>query len=281
MPGANRRVAAGTNLGFIGFYDDNGFPTGGTPTAPANGLTTGNPSYNIVGIKTANPTVPEPETVPITGDDILIAEFDFPSIATRRFTVDVAVGDMNLTANMQGTLVETVGDIKVGALDIADRLELDSYLILQGRAKKQDAGLKGKKAYEGVFIPLAQTIPLGRVGFTERGAAVYRFSVAPQLTSNNIWGITIAAANAGTEGLRYREFSSEYPVAIDVFSGNAIVTDWILKHEPVNATKTVAFWDRVQRTVTGVVAATHAATVAAARTGGRVVFVYEFAAFVE
>lgn len=281
MTGANRRIAAGTNLGFIGFYDTNGFPTGGTPTAPANGLTTGNPSYNIVGIKTASPTVPEPEVEQITGDDILIGEFDFPSIATRRFTIDVAVGDLTLDANMQGTLVETIADAKVGAQDIVDRVEQDSYLILQGRAKKQDLGVKGKKAYEGVFIPLATAIPMGRVGFTERGGAVYRYSISPQLAQNNIWGVTILEANAGTTGLRYRPFSSEYPIAIDVFSGDGIVTDWILKHQPVSIAKTNAFLDRVQQTVTGLVTGTHAATIAVARASGRVVFVYQFDAFVE
>ncbi len=281
MTGSNRRIAAGTNSAFIGFYDDNGFPTGGTPTAPANALVTGNPSYNIVGIKTASPTVPEPEVEPITGDDILIGEFDFPSIATRRFTIDIAVGDLTLDANLQGTLVETIADAKVGAQDIADPVELDSYLILQGRAKKQDAGVKGKKGYEGVFIPLAHARPLGRVGFTERGAAIYRLSIAPQLTGNNIWGVTILEENAGTTGLRARPFSSEYPVAIDVFSGNGIVTDWTLKHRPISVIKTNAWADRLSQAVSAVVAATHVATIPAVRTGGRIIFAYQYDVFVE
>lgn len=279
MAAPNRGISAGAQQSYLGFYDSDGLLTGGTPTAPAAGTQTGNPFTHILGIKEASPEVGEPDTEVITGDDIRLGEFDFESIATRRFTITVAAFNMQQEADLLGTNVETIAGFKMGALDVIDRVERDCCLILNSRTKKQDTGVYGQKAWSGILIPLATIIPLGRQTFSERTGAVYRFSVTPQVAGNNPWGITFSEALAGTEGLTYRPFSGDYPMHIHVFTGNGIITDWTLRHQPVDTAHTTAFMDKVERTVSAVSTTTYAATTTALRNNGRISIIYGYSDF--
>lgn len=276
----SKSIAAGNTYAFMGFVDSNGFMVGSATSAPSSGAT-GSPMMRISGIKTASPTVPEPEVVQVTGDDTLLGEFDFDSLTQRSFTIEVAVQDLATEALLQGTNVETLGEIKLGALDILNPAELNACLIIQSRAKKQDIGAVGQKGWNGVIIPLATVKPLGRDTFAERGPAVFRYFVTPQLASNNPWGVTILDANAGTTGLRYRPFTAENPITMHAHTGNASLQTWTLDYAPVSAVKTSLISNRVALAVSSVsTTAPYSVTTSASApiTGASLVTVYEFAA---
>lgn len=281
MAAPNRGIAAGAQQAFLGFYDENGLLTGGTPTAPTNGVVTGNPFAHILGIKEASPEVGEPETEVITGDDIRMGEFDFDSIATRRFTITVAAFNLQQEADILGTNVESIAGFKLGAIDVVDRVERDCCIIINSRTKKQDVGTMGQKAWSGLLIPLATVIPLHRQTFSERTGAVYRLSVTPQVAGNDAWGITYTEALAGTEGLTYRPFSGDYPMTIGVFSGDGIVTAWTLKHKPVDTNNIAVYMDKVARTVSSVSTTLpySVTTSSALRAGGRIIVPYGYQDF--
>lgn len=283
MAAPNRGIAAGAQYSFLGFYDSNGFLTGGTPTAPTNADASGNPFAHILGIKEASPTVPTPDEVVIDGDDTRLGSFSFDSIAPRAFEIQVAAFNLQQEADLLGTNVESVAGMKLGVLDIVDRQERDSCLILQGRSKKQDAGTKGIAAWEGLFIPLATVIPLHRQAFSSRTGAVYRLHVTPQVASHRPWGITLSDGLAGTVGGTYMPFSSDNPIHIHVFSGDGIVTSWNLKHRPVDVASSAAFADRVGLGITSVSRTSPYPMVlsGAVRTSGRIAVVYQFDQFVE
>lgn len=282
MAGPNSGIAAGAQFTFLGFYDDNGFLTGGTPTAPSNGDTDGNPFVRLTGIKEASPTVGEPETEVITGDDTRLGEFDFDSIASRRFTADMAVFDLQQEATLLGTTVDTVGEMKLGVMDIVDRAELTACLILQGRTKKHDVATRGLKAWSGIIIPAATIIPLGRQAFSERAGAVYRLSITPQVASHRPWGITLSEALGGTLGATYMPFTSDYPIHINVWSGSGVVVNFKTKHRPISVIKTPVFVDRVQVGVDSVTPGTRTVALSSAPASGRrVISVYEFDNFNE
>jgi hypothetical protein len=275
-----KSIAAGNTYAFMGFIDSNGFMVGSATTAPAGGAA-GSPMIRITGIKTASPTVPEPEVVQVTGDDTLLGEFDFDSLTQRSFTIEVAVQDLEAEALLQGTNVETVGEIKLGALDILNSAELNACLIIQSRAKKQDAGAVGQKGWNGVIIPIATVKPLGRDTFAERGPAVFRYFVTPQIASNNPWGVTILDVNAGTTGLRYRPFTAENPVTMHAHTGNAALQSWTLNYQPISVVKTALFGGKNPIAISAVTTTAPFAvtTIAAAPIGGlALVTVYEFAA---
>lgn len=283
MAAPNRGISAGAQMSFLGFYGLDGFPTGGTPTAPTNADLNGNPFAHILGIKEASPTVPEPDEVIIDGDDIRLGSFSFDSIATRAFIIEVAAYNLQQEADLLGTNVESVAGMKLGVMDIVDRVERDCCLILQSRSKKQDAGLKGQAAWGGVFIPLATVIPLQRQAYSSRNGAVYRLHVTPQVASHRPWGISLDGDNAGTIGATYMPFSSDNPIHIAVHSGDGIVTSWNLKHRPIDVPSTAAFSDRVARTVSSVSRTTTYPMVlsTAVRAGARLITVYQFDQFTE
>lgn len=275
-----KAIAAGNAKAFLGFIDSNGFLVGSATTAPAAGAA-GSPMLALTGIKAASPTVPERDVVQVTGDDDLLGEFDFASLTSRSFVAEFAIQNLELEALLLGTNVETLAEIKLGALDVVSPAELNVCLILQSRAKKQNSGVVGQAGWTGVIVPLATAAPLGRDAFSERSPGVFRLQITPQTASNNPWGVTILDSNTGTTGLRYRPFNSENPITMHAHTGNAVLQTWTLDYQPVSAAKTSLTADRVALAVSSVsTSAPYSVTTSATAPIGdaHLVTVYEFAA---
>ncbi len=279
MASFTKAIAAGNAYAQIGFIDSNGFLVGSATSAPANGAV-GSGLLDITGIKTAAPAVPDPEFVQVTGDDVLLGEFDFESLTSRGFVIETAVGNLELDALLQGTNVVSFGDGKIGALDVLNPAELNAMLIIQSRAKKYNTGVVGQKGWTGVILPLATVKPLGRSGFDERGAAVYRYSVTPQLASNAPWGVTFDDTNFGTPGLRHIPFNFENPITMHAHSGNGSLQTFTLTRAPISAAKTITYSARVAQVVTGVsTTSPYSVTISGTPIGGaQMTTIYEFAA---
>lgn len=276
MAASNKILSGGNKYAFGGFLDEFGFLKGGTPTAPSAGAT-GSPMFQIVGIQTAAPTVPERETIPVLGDDELLGEIPITSITSRRFTIEMAVQDLTVEGYMQDTNVETFGEVLMGVLDSLNEAELDMCYLLQSRALKQDSGVQGKKAWGGIIVPLATGTPLGRRTFGSREAAAYAIDVTPQIAGYNPFGLTILDSNAGTTGLRYRPFHSDYPVIMERWTGTGALSTFTLSKTPVSAAKVFVAVERVAATVSSVSTATPSMTLGSApANGARIVALYEW-----
>lgn len=276
MPASNSAIAGGNQWFFGGFLDEFGYLKGGTNTAPSSGAT-GSPMFQIVGVQEATPATPERETIQILGDDDLLGEIPLTSIASRRFTAGYAVQNLTQEANLQGTNVETLGEILMGALDIVEEAEYDTCYILQSRALKQDSGVKGRKGWNGVLIPLAIGKPLGRRAFSSRAAAAFALDITPQIAGYSPWGITHLSSNVGTPGLRYRPFNSEYPIVMERWTGNGALSTFNLSHTPVSVAKTFVAVRRIPATVSSVNTSTPSMTLSAAPAdGAEVVALYQF-----
>lgn len=280
MPTYTKAAVAGNAQCWLGFIDGNGFMVGSATTAPSSGAA-GSPMIKLVGIKEAPAAVPEAEVVQSTGDDDLIAEFDFTNTQSRSFVAEFAVDDLNLTALLQGTLVETVGEIKMTGLDVIAPAELNVCVILQSRAKKQDAGVVGQKGWSGTILPIATAKPLGRNGFSERSPGVFRLQITPQTAGNHPWGITIADANAGTTGQRFTTFTAENPITMHAHIGTGALQTFTLDYAPISAAKTAVYSRRVVQT-TSTVSASSPYNVTISSTapiaGSQMVTVYEYSA---
>lgn len=275
MGSFSKATAAGVAYGFIGFIDSNGFFIGGATTAPSAGSSSG--MLRIRGVQTASPTVPEPETVQVGGDDELISEFDFASIAQRTFTVDVAVGDLDLDALLQGTNVQTLAEIKYGALDVEGATFPNACIIFEGNSKKMNTGVVGQAAWTGTMIPLCTVRPLGRVAYNSREGAAYRLSVTPQSAQYYPWGITMSSANAGTSGMRYIPLEMENPIHMVAFTGNNSATEFTLDYTPISVAKTAVTFNRVVDTTASVNTSTKTATATTTPpSSANGIIVYEF-----
>lgn len=277
MASFTKAIAVGNAHAFLGFIDANGFLIGGSASAPAAGAA-GSGMIPLTGIKTASPTIPERETVQVTGDDDLLGEFDFASLATRSFIGEFAVMNLELEAALLGTNVETFGEIKMGGLDVDNPAELNTCLIVQSRAKKYNANNIGQKGWVGVIIPLLVAQPLGRDTFGERSPGVFRIQFTPQKAAYRPWGTTISAADLGRTGPRYLPFTSEYPITMHAHTGTGALQTFTLDYEPISAAKTVVTSNRVGQTVSSV-AATAPYSVSISGTpisGANVVTLYQF-----
>lgn len=276
MGSFTKAAASGVKHMFGWFIDDNGFPTGASPTPPSQGAT-GSGAFNLRGIKTAAPASPEPETTQSTGDDGLIAEFDYESIATRGFIAELAVVDMGINSTILNTTVRTVGELKMALEDIPNPIERNMGFIIQGRAKKQDLGVTGQKGWEGVILPLCTAMPLGRASYDERGAAIYRMKITPQLAGFDPMGLTISSAQDGSDGGRRYRFTSEYPIHLHTWRGSGAIATFNTQHRVISAAKTPVYGNRVLLTTSSVTPATPSVTLSGNPASGAVLAsLYEF-----
>lgn len=233
MAGSYKNIAAGNTHAYLGFLDSTGFLLGSTTSAPAAGAA-GSGMMRVTGIKAAPVTIPEREAVLVTGDDELIGEIDMSSTNTRAFMIEVAVQDLQLEARLLNKPIESIAGGYMGYLDITDAPEYDVAFLLQSRTKKQDAGVRGKKAWGGTYIPLATVQALGRNGYDERGAAVFRLMVTPQLAAKNAWGVSMVDASNVPFSARFRPFSFDWPIYLHRYVGNGVLTTFTLDVAPID-----------------------------------------------
>jgi hypothetical protein len=289
MTAATRRATMGARNSFMGFYDEYGRITGATRTAPANGDINGSPADHILGIQEASPATPDPDIVVSPGDDVNVAEWSLDSLATRAFIVARAVHDLDQSAAIQGSTVATRGEARMGAEDTSDEdSEVDGFLLIQSRAKKQDATNKGKKAWDGVLLPLVTFRDLGRQAWSSRAAGVDRYHVSPQLATYEPWGLTIADYY-NKPFLRRIRISSDYPMHLQTYRGDGIITSVVTKHRPISVAKTFAVYripggGAIVATVSTVTPATHTVAFSSPAnipTGAELDLWYEFDTFVD
>lgn len=271
----NKGISAGNQLSFWGQVDSIGF-FNGTSGAVATGAT-GEPMGKLLGIKTASPGPVEPDFVNITGDDTVLGAIDFGPNQAPTWIVEVAAFDMATDAILQGTLVETLGGLRIGVLQPNDPSYPDTCLIYQAKTKYKDTGSDGVKAWSGFIVPLATMIPLGRKELNERTPAVYRYKVVAQTASRKPWGVTISEALLGTSGGPLLPFTSDYPIVMERFTGNAIAVTFNLTYTPVSVARTVVHVDTAPTTVLSVSTTSKTFTLSSApAAGAKVEVIYEF-----
>lgn len=275
MPSRNV-VSAGNKFGFWGFLDAEGFLIGKTRTAPTTGTSTNGGMGRVLGVKQESPTTPEPESVIASWDDDTFTEFLFNSIQPRRFTVDVAIEDLDTWGLIQNTPVLSKGGMDIGYQDIANSPQYDMCFLFQSRAKNERDSDAGVKAWSGIFIHLAQATVLGRVAYQERTVAIYRLSVTPVMSTHHIWGSTIFNSDSVIQPAIYSPFESTHPVTLHRSTG-ALATIPV-DYAPVSAAFSYSLTERVENTISSISAAGKTITITPTPgpSGARTVTAYQF-----
>lgn len=278
MASFSKSIDAGNDYAFLGIRDSNGFLVGQGTSAPSQGAS-GSAMFRLLGIKEAPVTAAERSAVVATGDNgKVLATFNFLDPTPRSFVIELAVDDLERDATILGTTVQTIGEIKLGAYDIIDPAEINVSLILQSNAKKWNTGVVGQAGWGGYIIPLATAVPLSRNGFSESTPGVFRLQVTPQTADMDPWGITITDSTAGTAGLGFYKFDSEYPITMHAHTGTGALSTFTLDYKPVSAAKTKVYSARVAQTTTSVsTTAPYSVTISGTPIGGaQMVTIYEF-----
>lgn len=236
MSGPNRSISAGVQNSWWARINTSGYmigPSGSTSNAATEGM------RQVLGIKSANPGPVEPEAVNITGDDTVLGAIDFGPNEVPQFIMETAAFDLDTQAKLQSTLVETLGDIRLGMLQPNNPEYVDIMLIIQAKAKSKDTATDGTKSWFGYIIPVASAVPLGRAEFSERTPAADRYKVTVQVASRKPWGVTILDAVAGTTGAPLLPFTADNPLTMHYLVGNAAATTITLDKTPVSLAKTI------------------------------------------
>lgn len=230
-------IAAGFERAYWGLLDTTGILTGQAATAPAAGLTTGSPMGKMLGVKTSDVTIPEPEVTTVTGDDQPLGSFIFGSTANPTFNIEVGVRDLTFEAATQETKVMAIGDIDIGVLQPTDPTFPDVFLNFMRRAKSKVVGSDGVSGWEGLFIPKANVIPLGSAAYTERAAASYRYRVIANPCDKFPWGTTVSDTDNGTTGGALFPWSAENRLHVQRFTGDNTEDAFVLAYTPVTLAK--------------------------------------------
>lgn len=236
MAGPTKYIAAGTQYAFLGFVS-NEYNTllGSNTSAPAPGA--GSPMYRLLGIQAANPGVTESEDIDVPGDDGVLGQIQFPPDTLPSFVVELGAHDLTLESRLQGTNVQTLGQMQIGVLQPNEAENPDACLILQSKSKSKDDISGGAKAWSGMIIPRATAQPLGRESFEGRAASSTRVQFTTQAATHTPWGVTITDSNWGTTGAPIMTFTSEYPIFGERVTG--AITNYTLALTPAGQSRIV------------------------------------------
>ena len=236
MSGANRYISAGVQNSWWGRIHTNGNfigPSGSTANGASEGM------RQILGIKSANPGPVEPENVDITGDDGPLGSIPFGPNETPTYTMETAVMDLDTQAKLQSTLVEILGDIRLGVMQPNNPEYPDIMQIIQSKTLAKDIGIDGLKAWSGYIIPVSSAAPLGRAEFNERTPAIDRYKVTVQVASKKPWGVTITEAVLGTTGAPLIPFTADNPITMHYLIGDGAANTIVLDKTPVSLAKII------------------------------------------
>lgn len=211
-------ISAGVQLAQYSFLDSDGYVAGTTGTA-ATGAN-GSPMGTILGIQQANVTIPEPDRVPVPGDDTTLGAFQFDSTETPGFNIVVGVHDLGLDAAAQGTNVVLDGSMTLGVLQPSQPTYRDALIILTSVAKSFESDTRGTSKFSHYIIPKVTMTPLGRVDWQGRTDAAFQYACVANVSTTRGHGATMKTG-MGYEG-------TESATVIPVFSDNRITAQrWV------------------------------------------------------
>lgn len=246
---ASPRIAAGFDRIFYGVVNSSGYVIGRNTTGATAGDISGQGLARLEGARTLPVGVPEDEIVTVTGDNEPKASFKFPSADLPSGIMELAVHDLDFEALVQGTRVESVGDVSIGTLAPSGATNPDICLLLMRKAKKSGSGVRGVSAWEILFIPRCNITPLGaEIG--ERQFNPYRYSINVSKSDRMPWGATFTTGLHGTTDAALVPVESDNPVMLHTHIGNASRTVFNLAIAPKTNSKVYIYENGVKQTDT-------------------------------
>lgn len=246
---ATKRIGAGFRYLFYGVCDANGFVIGNAVGGPSAGASAGQGLLRLDGARTAPVAPGENEIVPVQGDDDPMVTFTFQNADLPTGVIEMSAFDQVFAALALGMTVETLGDLTIVPLQPAGGNQPDLCLLFQRRSKKWEAGVKGVKAWEGIFVPKATVTPLFSE-FRQREHVPYRYSVNANSADRKAWGATLSIATNGTEAAPIHEFEGDNPVHLMSYLANNVQTVFTLAYTPKTSAKVYVYVDGLKKTIT-------------------------------
>lgn len=244
----NQYSAAGNKYSFLAFMGDR-YMLGKSRTAPSTGAT-GSGMYRLLGIKEVPLNTPIPTPVQVTGDDGLVAEYDFGSNESRAYLATMAVFDTVMAAALTDAIVVTKGGVDMLVMDEEPAgTAFDVCLIHQSLSKRYP---DGREQWAGDYVPRATARIIARQGYSERTGAVFGVYIAPQIGEYDPLGVTFTDAVFGKTTGRRVPFKSRYPITLHRWGGTGAIATFNTDYPPAGASYFAATANGIDLTVSSV-----------------------------
>lgn len=241
------RIAAGFRYIFAGRVNSSGYLSGNVSAEASNGQLLR--MSRIRGAQTFPVTIPEDEKLPVQGDDETLVTFRFPAAELPSGIMGLAVHDMNFDALVQGTTVETIGDLRAGAMAPSGIAPQTMALLLIREAKKYEGSTKGPIAWEILLVPSCEIIALG-AEWQQRTFNAYNYSISLNKSSRAPYGATYTEGLRGTTEMPLEPIDADNPIEIYGGFGDNATASFALTTPPVSAdgNKTHLYINGVKKT---------------------------------
>lgn len=197
---------------------------GGTTGTVSSGAV-GSPGFRMLAVKDAqNIGAPEPDAVPITGDDDYQAGFLFPSAQVRKFVATMAVLGLDINAILNGSNAYAIGNSEAGFLDASPFTVLNLAILTTSQAKSAQGSDQGQGMFSGYIVPQIQGVPLGRQTMQERAAGISRIGFVQSKSAQFPWGETFTLGVHKILQAVLIPWISQYRKAMHRFTGDGATT---------------------------------------------------------
>jgi hypothetical protein len=246
----SERIAAGFDYVFYGVVNSSGYVIGNTATGATAGDATGQSMLRLDGARTVPISIPPDEVVTVVGDNKPMVSFNFPAAELPSGQLEMSDRNNSFDALVQGTLVESLGDLEISTYGPGTRNQPDICLLLMRQAKKWEVGVQGVQAWEIAVIPRCTITPLG-LDITQREFTPYRYNINLQTSDRKPWGATFTTLLNATDSGTIIFIDSDNPVMLHTHIGNNSTQNFNLPVTPVSAAKTKPFANGIAQATPG------------------------------
>lgn len=236
---ANETITSGAGLRKARFYALN---TDGIPNGDQSGAT-GYNGQDVTGIREVSLNFPENQRIQHVGDDNTFAQDFLPPGELPSGTFITAKTNQTLDALLLGQQVQALGEWELDGLNTDNAgAEIDGCLMYWRRAKLTEPGNAafGSRRWQTFFIPKTTITPNGNTP-TQGSADENNYSLTPTGVLQTPWGVAFTANDNGFLRCVRLRMTSEYPVMMERYTGNATLDTFNTEFSPITVAKTKAF----------------------------------------
>lgn len=228
----------------------------------------------INGVKTANWQFGEVNTVPIEGDNQILAKITYEGDTLPRFDLMVSEFAIAVLNEIQGTTtIDVQSTYDFAGIGPKDPDYTDMFLMLTRNAPSTESGNEGS-GFENVIFPLCGMSYRG-TNLAYQQAGEYPYSVTVNRITQTPWGIDLSGSVSGKEKLAGFKFWSEAPPSFAVFKEDGVLTAYTLPQTIAGNSQLIGFDDAGATNALGLT--DNDATFTAGSAGERLTILYEVA----
>lgn len=263
--GAEITSAAGLRRVQIFALDSSGYPDG--DQSGANGYE----GRMVRGISAMTLNIPTMQRIQHRGQDRVIAQDYLPPTEAASGELRTVAQDLGLDALVTRTLLDEVAEATIGGMATDQQgNEIDLCVVVYRQALNTTPGAQQLRQWQHYIFPVARLVPRPG-GASQGGGEENIYDLIPSVASKYPWGPAFTLQDNGFTETQLLRATSEYPLVMERFDGDGILTTFNLSWTPISVAKTAAFVNGTASTVSSINSTNKTMTLSVAPPSGAVV----------